>query len=441
MKKELIENILELEGVNAKGYGLIAQAVMFDRDISIQAKAIYAYLASYTGAGRTIYPKRETILSDLKISKNAYYKHFKPLVENGYIKISKAKGYKNKNIYTICNNPEKIKSLAESNKNESLLIIDGINTHGYGFVPKLIMCDHRLSVKAKGLIAFFYSLAQAGSCTYPHRQTICTFLCISKDIYYTALNQLMDFGYITAKQRHSSSGRFTVNDYILNSNPETSKKDILENKPYPENCDNIKKRINTEFSPCPENEDIIKKPINTKFSPCLENEDIMHSHRVGKIETLPCLENCDNNNNTSNNSSIYISSSNLNLPYISYSNDEQMIKDMIYDLTRYTEYSEFGAKTDEDILFCKQYQKTVNALIEMLCVPDMHRYSKDCVKTQNLFIALNDCVNKDVDGYSLRDLIMETIFHYQYANSLYNIAKPFEYLKSLLWHNIKNFDL
>lgn len=217
MKEYNVENLLEVEGINALGYGIAAQAVMFDRSISIQSKAIYAYLVSYTGAGRTIFPKVETITSHLKMSKSTFYKHFKPLVENGYINVSKAKGFKNKNVYVICNNPQKINCVIENNKSESLLMLDGINAKGYGFIPKLAMVDERLSVKAKALIAFFYSLAQSGSRAFPHRSTIYVFLGISKDTYYKALNQLIEYNYIKIKQRKTTDGRFSVNDYILSS--------------------------------------------------------------------------------------------------------------------------------------------------------------------------------------------------------------------------------
>ncbi len=446
-KEKTFEDILELEGVNSQGYGIVSQAFMFDLDMPIQSKAIYAYFCSFLGAGRTIFPKRETILSDLKISKNAYYKYFKPLLENGYVKISKAKGYKNKNVYTICNNPKKVKELAQRNKNESLLLLDGINAHGYGFVPKMIMCDKRLSIKAKGLIAFFYSLAQAGSCTYPHRKTICTFLCLSKEVYYNALNQLIEFGYITVKQRHNSNGKFNVNDYILNSNPEAVNKTTdttsEEKSPCPGNEDIIKNRINTEDLPCPEKRDILKSTINADVSPCPENDDIINRNRVRENETLPCPENCDNNNITNNNSNIYISSSNhkvisyaTNLKSVTYTTDKKMIRDMIYNLTRYEDYLEMESDS-----FTKLYKKAVQALIEMLCVEDHHIYAKQCVKTKDLFAYLNDCIEKEIDGCSLRDLIMEVVYHYQLVRNKYNISKPYEYLKALIWHHIKNFNL
>lgn len=390
--KNKIEYILEVEGVNAKGYGLISQAVMFDRDLSVQSKAIYAYFVSYTGAGRTIFPKRETILADLKMSKNTFYKHFNPLVKNGYIKVSKAKGFKNKNVYTVCNNPKKVNCAIESDKSESLLSLDGINAKGFGFVPKLIMCDSRLDVKSKGLIAFFYSLVQAGCRAFPHRKTICIYLGLSKDSYYKALNQLIEYNYITVKQRHTKNGRFTVNDYILNSNP-------VVNAPCPENWDNI-------------------------------NND-----RVWKFETLPCPENCDNNNITSINSSNNISSSNLEVSYILYTQDEDEIRQMIYRLARFVDYS--ACKDD----FARKYCRTVKALVEMLCVKEHTLYGKQLVRTKDLFDYLNDCITDDTDGLSLRDLICQTVWHYDLCSEKYNIRRPTEYLKSLLWDEIYNFNL
>lgn len=426
-RKNGIEHILEVEGVNAKGYGIISQAVMFDRDISVQSKAIYAYFVSYTGAGRTIFPKRETILADLKMSKNAFYKHFNPLVKNGYIKVSKAKGFKNKNVYTVCNNSKKVNCTIKSDITESLLSLDGINAKGFGFIPKLIMCDNRINVKAKGLIAFFYSLVQAGCRAFPHRETICVYLGLSKDSYYKALNQLIKYNYITVKQRHTKKGRFSVNDYILNSNPAKS--------PCPENCDYLEKPINTDIPPYSGNCDNTKNAINTDVLPCPENKDITSGNRVRKIETLPCPENCDNNNNTSVNSNNNISSSNLEVSYISYTQNEDEIRQMIYRLTRIEEYS---VCKDE---FSNKYCRTVKALVEVLCISEHCLYGKQLVKTKDLFDYLNDCITDDTDGLSLRDLICQTVWHYDLCCEKYNIRRPMEYLKALLWDEIYNFNL
>ena len=41
---------LRLEGVNCLGYGVVPKYAMLDRDLSITAKAIYAYFCSMSGS-------------------------------------------------------------------------------------------------------------------------------------------------------------------------------------------------------------------------------------------------------------------------------------------------------------------------------------------------------------------------------------------------------
>ena len=90
-----IEIAVEIDGVYAQGFGMLAQKVMLEKELPLQSKAIYAYLASYAGSGK-IYPKRSTILRDLNMNKDTYYKYLNRLVEKSYISISKAKGFLNK---------------------------------------------------------------------------------------------------------------------------------------------------------------------------------------------------------------------------------------------------------------------------------------------------------------------------------------------------------
>lgn len=94
---------LKLEGVFSKGYGIVPKLVMKDEDLSIEAKAIYAYLCSYAGAGKTAFPSVDLICNNLGISENRFYKHRKPLVDKGYINVDREKtdsGWSN-NIYTL----------------------------------------------------------------------------------------------------------------------------------------------------------------------------------------------------------------------------------------------------------------------------------------------------------------------------------------------------
>ena len=104
---EKFTNILEVEEINAQGFGMIAKMVMLDQRLTIEAKAIYSYFCSYAGGGSTAFPSVSKIVYDLKISKDRYYKHFKLLVECGYITIrqTKDKGKFANNIYRIMSNP------------------------------------------------------------------------------------------------------------------------------------------------------------------------------------------------------------------------------------------------------------------------------------------------------------------------------------------------
>lgn len=108
-EKELTD-ILEVNGVNAKGYGIVPKIVMQDTRLTIQSKAIYAYFCSYAGAGTQAFPSQRKIMYDLGIgSAKTLKKHLNLLNQYGYIKIKqtrKSDGTFNNNIYTLVTNPK-----------------------------------------------------------------------------------------------------------------------------------------------------------------------------------------------------------------------------------------------------------------------------------------------------------------------------------------------
>ncbi len=123
--KENFENfkdLIEIEGINAKGYGSIAKLVMLDQRLTIEAKAIYSYFCSYAGGGSSAFPSVSKILFDLKISKTRYYKHFTLLTDYGYISVKQIKK-ENKfgnNIYTLHLNPKEKKSEDQNEETKKL---------------------------------------------------------------------------------------------------------------------------------------------------------------------------------------------------------------------------------------------------------------------------------------------------------------------------------
>ncbi|MBM7698661.1 DnaD domain protein [Kurthia huakuii] len=91
------------EGILEKGYGLIPQLLTRDKSLSIEAKAIYAYLAAFAGTTQKAFPGVKLICDELNISENRYLKHRKQLLDRGYIEIKRKRlenGF-SKNIYSL----------------------------------------------------------------------------------------------------------------------------------------------------------------------------------------------------------------------------------------------------------------------------------------------------------------------------------------------------
>ena len=93
------------------GYGMVQSCIMKMPGLSIQAKAIYSLLASYTGSKDYCFPSIKTISKDLCISEKLVYKYLKELKEFKLIIVSKLyKDIRNNHKYEVCyiDNPQEI---------------------------------------------------------------------------------------------------------------------------------------------------------------------------------------------------------------------------------------------------------------------------------------------------------------------------------------------
>ena len=219
---------LKVEGINFKGFGILPKYVMLDPDLSIEAKTIYAYFCSFAGHGSATFPGRDKILSDLPMSKDAYYKHLRQLTDQGYITVEQQGGTSGaiygKNIYTLVSNPKKFSENPEDTKHGlaySRIRFSGLKAAGFGMIPKAVMIDPRLPVKAKGVYAYFCSFTGSGNNAFPKKEKILFHLGIAEKTYYKFYKLLTELNYITAVQRHID-GRLQVNDYYLNDTPNTA---------------------------------------------------------------------------------------------------------------------------------------------------------------------------------------------------------------------------
>ena len=85
------------------GYGYSPKKITRDASLSIEAKAIYSYLASFADDEGKAYPGIELICHELNISENRFHKHKKQLIDHGYMSVTrerKESGWSN-NIYWL----------------------------------------------------------------------------------------------------------------------------------------------------------------------------------------------------------------------------------------------------------------------------------------------------------------------------------------------------
>lgn len=300
MKQE--QNVLQMEGVLAKGYGCIAKFAMQDPELTITDKGLYAYLVSLAGGGLTTWPARKTILSQLGICKDTYYASQKNLLAHGYLKLEhqRKQGKWDRAVYTICMNPKKYQERKAGHASPpgwSVVTSSTMLSSGYGLLPKAVMQDERFGAKEKAVYAYFVTYANVGTMAYPIQEAIERELGITGNAFKTYLRRLTDCGYIIVKNRREKSGRFGVCDYYVtlfpyedgsvssetdytyyehwkrnrDKSPLPSKQDTVEAQPLPPKQDTAEaqplppKQDTVEVQPLPPKQDTVEaQPLPSK---------------------------------------------------------------------------------------------------------------------------------------------------------------------------------
>jgi len=98
-----MSEVLRMQGILSQGYGIVPKLVMKDKELTAEAKAVYAYLCSYAGSGESAFPSMELMSEDLGMSLKRLRKHRDLLTERGYIVITKetGAGFYKRNVYTL----------------------------------------------------------------------------------------------------------------------------------------------------------------------------------------------------------------------------------------------------------------------------------------------------------------------------------------------------
>lgn len=67
------------------GYGVVYQDVTRNSNISAAAKGLYAYLSAFCGASDECYPSVETIIKEMGMGRDTFYRHINALVAAGVV--------------------------------------------------------------------------------------------------------------------------------------------------------------------------------------------------------------------------------------------------------------------------------------------------------------------------------------------------------------------
>ena len=444
---------LKVEGINFKGFGILPKYVMLDPDLSIEAKTIYAYFCSFAGNGSATFPGRDKILSDLPMSKDAYYKHFRQLTDQGYITVEQQGGNSGaifgKNIYTLVSNPKKFSEKPEDTKHGlaySRIRFSGLKAAGFGMIPKAVMIDPRLPVKAKGVYAYFCSFTGSGNNAFPKKEKILFHLGIAEKTYYKFYKLLTELNYITAVQRHID-GRLQVNDYYLNDTPnaanaqkktvfscstQDSKKQDTELKIQDSKKQDTELEIQDGKKQDTEKQDTqiqdSKKQDTNKNNSNKNN--VLYNHSLNQQPAQP--EQIEGARDVIHDISYEVETELLKqkkLPYYFKSDPEKMIAAIHFMV----EWDTFFPNGYKDGFEQRIYNLFVEALIEMCCA-DKPMALKGSITTYAKVIDKINQLAKFEDYYvDISEFADPARENYKRAALDQDIRNPMQYMKACIW--------
>lgn len=432
---------LKVEGINFKGFGILPKYVMLDPDLSIEAKTIYAYFCSFAGNGSATFPGRDKILSDLPMSKDAYYKHFRQLTDQGYITVEQQGGNSGaifgKNIYTLVSNPKKFSEKPEDTKHGlaySRIRFSGLKAAGFGMIPKAVMIDPRLPVKAKGVYAYFCSFTGSGNNAFPKKEKILFHLGIAEKTYYKFYKLLTELNYITAVQRHID-GRLQVNDYYLNDTPNAAnaqKKTVFSCSTQDSKKQDTELEIQDGKKQDTEKQDTqiqdSKKQDTNKNNSNKNN--VLYNHSLNQQPAQP--EQIEGARDVIHDISYEVETELLKqkkLPYYFKSDPEKMIAAIHFMV----EWDTFFPNGYKDGFEQRIYNLFVEALIEMCCA-DKPMALKGSITTYAKVIDKINQLAKFEDYYvDISEFADPARENYKRAALDQDIRNPMQYMKACIW--------
>lgn len=438
-QKNSFGDLLRVEGIQSMGFGILPKFIMIDTDLTLEAKSIYAYFCSYAGNGTTTFPSRSKILFDLSIAKNRYYKHFDLLLQQGYITVKQQKEKNStrfaRNIYTLVSNPKKFQNIPQNPSKKQLynnIAYSGLKSLGYGMIPKSVMIDQRLSIKSKGIYAYFCTFTGAGNIAFPQKDKILYHLGINEKTYYKFFNVLKEYNYITVVQRHID-GKLSTNEYILNDTPnevntsnihfistynQYSKNDDTEHNQYSKNDDTINEDTI--------NEDTINEDTNIN-NLNINNLKNNSSHSLSLFEQIERMSE-------QNPEDLYMIIkdellTNKKIPYI-YHTNRQCMTAAIHYLTNWTVFYPNGCANELDQSIYNLFNE---ALIDMCCTKELIKVKGAIITYANVIDKINEIAKFNENSIDIYEYVNVILQNFKKAIKEHEIKNPLAYMKSCIW--------
>ena len=431
-RREKIEDLLKFEGIECKGFGVLPKFVMRDVDLGIGAKGLYAYYCSLAGSEIVAFPRRETILRQLKINKETFYRYQEELIREGYISVQQIREKSQlfgANVYTLVQNPKKLQMTRieqEVKEGYDFAYYAGLKSHGYGIIPRIVMQDPRLDIKAKAIYAYYVVYTGAGRMSYLRRELILQHLGISKNTYGKYMQQLVILDYMAIQQRTDQRGRFASNTYILRNNPGLQVRSETEIED-----------MDKSLIPCPKKPDTDKSPV-----PCPKKPDTDKS-------SVPCPKNPDPkkpDNNSINNTSLYNINRSINHIGVEVNRwkSGEIKSFLIPQDVLLSEYEMeyfmnelFGCRTYTNPMVQGAYEMFKEALIELGTSPSERVLKGNRITYAKVIRCLNRLLKNRtyLSAYRACESLLDyAIRDFTTALTLREITDPYKYCMACIWN-------
>lgn len=437
-------DIAIFEGIMAQGYGQVPKMLVLDKSLPLESKALYGYLACYTGNGRnTAFPSIDTITFDMAMNRATIRKYMSQLVDTGYITVrqqnnNNTRGF-SRNEYSLIIFPEKYSKIegrtpSEQKKLDLIKKAEDIFQGGYGNVARSVMKNRDLDCCAKALYVYYSAFSYDGS-ILPSKKRIAKELLISRDRLARSINALEEAGLIISV---SSTGRFKETEYILSQSTAHIKKKmkphIIEDIPsVTEFCATEKQDTEisaTEFS-ATEKLATENSATNNTYSSnnTLSNKTIVNNTiRQSKRAEILCDRPTDGAKETDFETMESTLADAGGLPY-DYLYNSKSLECAVKTL------AEWESRTSSAVTGNQQlYRLVVETLIEMLDISNAPHAKISPVK---VYEALTPYIHASwCDGLPLvylENVIDDVMFKYNEACKKQVIKIPKKYLERIWW--------